>query len=150
MNWSDPNENISKYFKVKEALFLPKWGIFHQPNESEQMAISLMAERMDIIREYIEKPIIVLSWIRPDHVNCPGSEYHLCDYNDLVNGAPSSMHIYGSAVDWYCSDSCDIVRFNIQFKLEQWGIRMERLPMSNWIHVDNKTVSQGMQRYFIP
>ncbi|MBA4406976.1 hypothetical protein C0389_06855 [bacterium] len=138
MNWTNPKEQISKYFVVAEALYLPRWDIMHIPTEEEKENILKMAESMDIIREYLEKPITVLNWIRP------------VAYNVLIGGALKSMHILGKAVDWYCSENCDDIRMLLQFKLAEWNLRMERMPYGNWVHIDNREISNGMQRYFIP
>lgn len=148
MNWLNPEEKISKYFSVSEALYLPSWCVYHTPTETEKENILIMADKMDKARQYIDMPIIVLCWIRPTSVNCPESEYHGKDYNARIGGASKSMHILGSAVDWYSLKDCDELRMGLKFKLNEFGLRMEDLKGSNWIHCDNKEILNGGQRYF--
>jgi hypothetical protein len=149
MDWLDPKEHISKWFTVKEALWLPSFECLHIPSEQEKQDILIQAGRMDLIRDYIGKPINVHVWIRPIVTNCPGNPNDQKNYNALVGGAENSMHIYGKATDWDCGEDCDITRFNLRPVLEQFNIRME-FGTTTWIHTDCKEVAPYMKRYFIP
>jgi len=81
----------------------------------------------------------------------PGHPKHGQDYNALVKGAPSSMHKKGLAVDFsVVGMSCDDVRVLLSMKLKELGIRMERNPGSNWVHVDLRPVVNDADRYFHP
>lgn len=100
---------------------------------------------MDLVREYFDRPIII-------HV-C----YRSREYNKLVGGAKSSAHLAinpgEAAVDFHVSGiSCDDSREKIiqDKKLEGWGFRMEKLPGSNWIHLDSRKPAEGRPRYFLP
>lgn len=148
IDWSNPKEKISKYFTVKESLWLPSWQVYHIPSEEEKENILKIATKMDLVRDFVDMPIIVQCWIRPINVNSPDTIYHGKNYNEFIHGAPASTHILGMAVDWNCALNCDEIRFNLQFQLAAFGIRMERLPGSNWIHNDNKNTTG--ERYFIP
>lgn len=150
VDWSDKRSKISKYFTVREACWLPSWGILHRPNAVEKQKILEIAAKMDLIRELLGKAIAVHCWIRPNSVNHPGSVFHKKDYNGKVNGAYASGHISGGAVDWSCSMNCDDVRLLLEPKLEELGIRMEAAPGTNWIHVDTKPVIKNGSRYFRP
>jgi hypothetical protein len=140
IDWRDPKAKISKYFTVKEACWLPTWGQMHIPNEEEKQNIVKMAQTMDLIREFIQHPITVICWIRPVAYNS----------DPRIGGAPKSMHITGRAVDWTIGQDCDNIRKLIFPQLAFWNIRMEDLPHSKWIHVDNKEVSNDKFRFFKP
>jgi hypothetical protein len=141
IDWTNPKAKISKYFIVKEALYLPSWQALHIPSKVEQENILKLAEKMDLVREFIKSTISVHCWIRPV-LNNPASPYHGQDYNAHVKGAPGSSHKTGLAVDWSCIGSnCDDLRKFLIGKLAEWDLRMEDLPKSTWIHLaaDYKT-----------
>lgn len=148
IDWSNPKSKISKYFTVKEALWLPSWGVMHMPSEEEKANILKHAVKMDLIREFLNAPINVHCWIRPV-LNNPSSKYHGQDYNAFVKGAKNSSHRVGLATDYSASGlNCDDVRAKLEPKLEEWGLRMENLSGSNWVHVDSAPVIST--RYFKP
>lgn len=135
--------SISKYFTMREALWLPKWN--REANESDGldnnvlMNLSNLFEEMDLLREFFGRPIIV-------HV-----AYRPAEYNKLVKGAPKSAHLLGKAVDFHVAEmDCDVARQKILDAnlLELHGLRMENLPGSSWIHID--TMAPGKNRYFSP
>lgn len=136
IDWSNPESKISNHFTVKEACYLPSWKVMHNPSEAEKQNILKQAAKMDLIRDFLGAPINVHCWIRPV-LNCPGSEYHGRDYNAFVHGAKNSAHKIGLATDYDAQGmNCDNVRSELEPKLEQWQIRMERMPGGKWIHND--------------
>jgi hypothetical protein len=150
VNWADTKSKISKYFSVKEATFLPSWGIHHFPSETEKENILKMAAVMDKIRDFLGTPITVSVWIRPKAVNCLGSVHHGQDYNAFVKGAEFSAHIKGLAVDWVSKDKCDDIRAKLMPELENFGICIEDLPGSNWVHTDIGSPRPNGGRCFKP
>jgi len=149
IDWTDPTAKISKYFTVKEALYLPSWDVMHIPTEEQKANIVKMAAVMDKIRNYLGKPIIIHVWIRPI-LNKPGHERDGQDYSPFIKGAKMSAHKDGRAVDWHCKDyNCDYVRRLLLQKLEEYDIRVEDLPGSNWVHTDIKPPVNN-NRYFKP
>lgn len=149
INWLDPKAKISKYFTVKEALWLPSWQVMHTPSDTEKDNIVKMAQAMDLVRDFIDSPISIHVWIRPSTVNAPGSAHDQQDYNAFIKGAKSSSHRLGRAVDWSCKgQDCDDVRAKLEPKLEEFGLRMEKLLGSSWVHLDNMPVISN--RYFKP
>lgn len=136
--WTDPKAKISEHFTVKDALYLPSWQIFHTPSEEEKKNILAMAEKMELIREFLGgKPIHVNCWTRPEKVNSPKSFHHGQSYNRYVRGAPGSAHKEGKAVDFVVSKmTCDDVRECLRFKLEEFKLRCEDMPGSGWVHCD--------------
>lgn len=149
INWLDPKAKISKYFTVKEALYLPSWQVMHIPSESEKANILKMAAKMDRVRELMNNfPISVHVWIRPV-LNQPGHPKHGQDYNTFIKGAKNSAHKTGEAVDWSIKgEDCDKLRIALLIKLEELELRMEDLPGSNWIHLDCRPVVG--KRFFKP
>ena len=149
VDWNDPKSNISNHFTVREALWLPSWQVMHIPSDEEKANIIAQAQKMDLVREFLGVPLHVHCWIRPV-LNNPQSPYHGQDYNLLVHGAKGSVHMVGLATDYDAAGmNCDDVRAKLEPKLEEFGLRMERWPGSNWVHNDSKEPLPG-HRYFIP
>ena len=168
IDWSNPASKISKYFTVKEATFLPSWGILHIPTDDEKAKILKVAEKMDAIREFLNEPIQVHVWIRPEKANCPNSEWDGKDYNRYIyenqvwknltsaqkaeKKVPNSPHKTGDAVDWSIigkrtPEYCATIRSKLLSKLQELDIRMEDIE-GNWIHVDTRPVIS--RRFFKP
>ena len=153
IDWSNPKQMISKYFSVREALWLPKWSRLAAPgdgfNDGVASAILTFARLdMDRVREFIGVPIRVHCWYRPAR------------YNQEIGGAPHSSHRceFGySACDWDAiidsnldiGSNCDLLRSKLMGILEDFGLRMEdNGPKSPWIHLDNAPVKT--KRFFNP
>jgi uncharacterized protein YcbK (DUF882 family) len=142
-------DNASKYFKWRELLYLPSWSCYHVPSEEEIVNLKQLAEKMDEIREYLEKPIHVNCALRPQAANIPGNRMDGKDYNRLIGGAPNSAHVKGLAMDFTVSSiTCDDVRHLLEPKLAEFNIRMEMKPGSNWVHLD--LYPPRPNRYFRP
>ncbi len=150
IDWKDPKAKISKFFTVREALWLPSWEILHVPSEEEKKQILLVAEKMDLIREELSNPIIVHCWIRPKCANAPGSKWDRRNYNAFVGGSPGSAHIEGKAVDFHVARmTCGEVRQILQSRLNDLKIRMENIE-GNWVHVDIRDPLPRRSRFFKP
>jgi hypothetical protein len=148
IDWTNPTAKISKHFTVKEACWLPSWQVIHSPSEEEKANILKQAVKMDLIRDFLGVPLNVHCWIRPI-LNCPGHEHNGQDYNALVKGARNSAHKVGLATDYDAKElNCDDVRAKLEPKLEEWQIRMEKMPGSKWVHNDCAAVV--VYRYFNP
>jgi hypothetical protein len=148
IDWTDPSAKISKHFTVKEALWLPSWQVMHIPSEEEKSNILEQAKKMDMVRDFLSVGLNVHCWLRPV-LNNPTSLHHGQDYNAFVKGAKNSAHKIGKATDYDAQGlNCDNVRAELEPKLEEFGIRMERLDHSNWVHNDCAPVIA--KRYFVP
>ena len=149
IDWTKPRSQLTKHFTIHDALYLPSWKIYHIPSEEEKLNIIKQAEVMEKIREFLGLPIIISCWIRPSSVNCPVSVYHGKNYNQFVKGSKNSAHIVGLATDWYIKGKkCDDIRLLLVPKLEEFKIRLEDFPGSNWLHTDIAPVKY--KRLFIP
>lgn len=122
---------ISKFFSYKEALYLPQWNRCATKKDglTNEHLVNLkqLFNKMDAVREYVAAPIIVHVAFRPK------------DYNALVGGAKQSSHMQGMAIDFHVENiPCDDIRylFQVDNKLEEWGMRCEDAPGTNWIHLD--------------
>lgn len=147
-NWKDPNSKISKYFTVGEATLLPSWAVYHTTTSQEKADIIATAVIMDKIRDFLGAPIRVHCWIRPTYVDCTSEIHEGENYNHYVGGALHSAHILGRAVDFHVDGlTCDQVRAKLLPRLQEFGIRMENNPGSNWVHIDTYTAPEG-SRYF--
>jgi hypothetical protein len=149
-DWSNPKSKISKYFTVNDALILREWKRLADEtdglNDEIKSNILLTAKKMDIIREYIGKPILIKSWLRPSK------------YNVFIGGAPKSAHMDGLAVDWWTDQDgdgsltgkdCDELKSLLMPKLAEWEIRMEDNGKgARWVHIDLKPVKNS--RFFKP
>jgi len=137
IDWKNPQDKISKYFNVHDAIWLPSWQTYHLPTEEEQKNILEMAKKMDTVREFLNLPVNVHCWIRPEK------------YNKEIGGAPGSAHILGKAVDWDCGKNCDDVRQALLIKIPFWKLRMEDAPKTNWVHLGNDW-QLGKKYFFRP
>jgi hypothetical protein len=116
----------SKYFKWKEALWLPKVQAYAVPSVFQQENIVAQARALDKVRERFGA-MIIHSWLRPNL------------YNDLiVGGAKESSHELGMATDFSClSYSCDEVKKLIMADPDLYAGRGE-IDTTNWVHLDLK------------
>lgn len=153
IDWTDPQARVSKYFSVHETLFLPSWREYHIPNKSEKEEILKLALIMDEVRKFVDNPILVHVWIRPNKANIPGSKWNGHDYNHYIGStAKRSAHIYGRAIDFHVSGSegpqgCAAIRQKLLPKIEGWDLRMEDNE-GGWIHLDTNPVKNN--RFFKP
>lgn len=161
INWSNGNEKISKYFKVHDAIYFPRWNRLAVATdnftEDSQNGLIALFQAMDQVRELLGVPIIVHCAFRSPK------------YNIVVNGAEDSAHIarmiivdgrkyFIAACDFHplldCptqGDKCDKARKKIEPELEAFGLRMEdNPPGSLWIHLDNRPIPSGGNRVFKP
>ena len=140
IDWSDSTAKISKYFNVKEALWLNSEKRLANPNSEQKKAIWEMAQKMDVVREFLGKPMIVTSWLRP------------ADYNIKIGGSINSYHVKGMATDFVVKNmDCESVRQALLPKIKEWDLRMEdnaHINGGNWIHLDMGKVK--WKRFFKP
>lgn len=146
IDWTNPLQKISKYFTIKEAIFLPRWGRLANEIDglTDQVEDSLLKFfwQLDVVREYLNKPINVHVSFRP------------AAYNKLIKGAKRSAHLCQG--DWAACDfsvaglDCDKAREIIVPKLEEWQFRCENVPGGNWVHLDNRPLTENGLRFFKP
>ncbi len=145
MDWTDPSCLVSKYFTVKEAIWLPKWQRLASVGdgltpEVEQTLEDFFIRFMDPVREFLGKPMRVHCCFRPEV------------YNREVGGAKDSAHMAKNgyaALDFDTGEQCaNFTRSQLLPRLADFGLRMEDLPDSNWTHLDNAPVKTN--RYFKP
>lgn len=143
ITWTDESCMIAKYFTVKDALMLHKWNRLAVEadglTEDVKKNLITLFQKMDLIREFFNKPIIV-------HVS-----YRPAEYNKLVGGADTSAHLSGKACDFHFEDLSITMAQNIIMRrdmLMAWDVRMEQ-STPTWIHIGNDYSGQG-NRYFIP
>jgi uncharacterized protein YcbK (DUF882 family) len=150
INWNNPQDKISRFFTVKEALWLPNWKILAIPTDSQKEIICKLAEKLDKVRDLLG-PCVLHCWLRTNDTICLDPKYLHKNYNLFVGGALGSMHITGGAADFHIpSITCDEARSLLLPKLEEFNIRLEDKPKSNWLHIDIKEVLPGMKRFFKP
>ena len=133
-------EHVTDNFTWAEALTLHNWGFAAVPSAHIHNNIIKTCVKLELIRSFFgDKPIRVLSFFRP------------AAYNAAVKGSAQSAHIDGLACDFVVKDiHSHHARLKLLKKLDEFGIRMERLPEDhNWVHID-LIMPLGDSRYFFP
>lgn len=145
----DPNDKISSHFTFKEALWLPSWNRMGGASDGLDQAVldrlTNLCNKMDLVREYFGQSVHVHVTWRP------------AKYNAEIGGAKNSAHCAAAnmdaAMDFHVDGlDCDQARSKIlqDNKLEEWGMRMEDLPGSSWVHLDSREPLPGHPRFFKP
>lgn len=141
--------SVSKYFTWGEALLLPSWDMYAIPTQGQAREITILALRLDQVREILQVPLRVTSWLRPV-IEGRG------DYNEFIGGAKNSNHKRGAAVD-VVPQGKSIRRcyHEIEPYLGELGLRMERIDkpdgtVRDWLHFDTGCVPEGGKRVFLP
>ena len=136
---------VSKYFDEKETTVSAtgeRLKIKNIPNQDEKDNILYTASRMDVIREYLGAPLIVLSWFRSEELNT------------AVKGSKTSAHRFGMAVDVYSTkmNSKDIYNKLIEAQAKEI-IQFDQLiyyPKQNFVHIGFKlNKDQERNMYFV-
>lgn len=174
IDWENPKARLSENFSVKEALFLPSWGVQHVPSVEEKKALEGIAKKVskavDKLEEKLGKKlqVNVHAWMRPGVANIPGSRWHGKDYNRYIyetqvwkaltpeqrvaKKVPNSPHKTGHAIDFHIvgyegKEKCAEIRKLLEPHLEELGLRMEDM-VGGWIHLDDLPVVN--RRFFKP
>jgi len=127
------------HFTWGEVLWLPTWKLHVYPSDEQCLNLVKICIKLDWIRDYFGYPIKVTSGLRPEI------------YNRTIGGAFHSAHITGEAVDFQVAGmKPNAVRAKLKPMLTHLGLRMENLPDSNWVHIDNKMTGHGGARFFTP
>jgi len=172
-DWSDPKSKITPNFSVGEATLLPKFGIYHIPNDTEKSNITKLANAIQKVRDVYGKPMNISNWIRPivtagkldssgKIVKDPQSKYNGQDYNAAITnkttgqqgGSPTSKHKTGLAVDIRDGDRT-LTNFLLknQKLLGDNNLWMEdEKSAHDWVHLDlgdrSKGEGPGRERIF--
>jgi hypothetical protein len=145
-----PQDNISKHFTYREALWLPTWNRMGNTtdglNDDVIARLQFLTSKMDAVREYFDASVNVHVCWRP------------AKYNAEIGGAPNSAHCAPSdmiaAMDFDVEGlTCDDAKAMIlkDNKLEEWGMRMEdNGDGAHWIHLDTRPILSGHPRFFKP
>lgn len=135
---------VGEFFTIQEVTYLPKLDLYHIPSIPQLINAIALAQKMDVIRSFFNRRIIVHSWVRPEHVNSTLPGVTGTNYNKLIGGSEHSGHITASAIDYHidgfegiigCREAREvIVKSGL---LEKLHLRMEDRE-GDWIHNDNK------------
>lgn len=140
VNWTDPNVKVSRYFTVKEMLWLPSWSRLATEadglNDEVKANLIKLANVMDQVREYLGKPVRVHVTYRPE------------EYNRQIGGALRSAHTLGLAMDFDVGEDCNETRQTLLPKLEEFNLRMENIN-GQWVHL-GADWQPGKSRFFKP
>ena len=136
---------ISKYFTERESTVSAtgeRLKIKNIPNQDEKDNILYTASRMDIVREYLGVPLIVLSWFRSEELNT------------AVKGSKTSAHRHGLAVDVYSTKMSSKDIYNKLIEAQAKGIiQFDQLiyyPKQNFVHIGFKLNKDHERKmYFI-
>lgn len=148
-----------KYFTWKDALWLNSWKRFANSTDglTQQIINSIEFFTKDFllpVRELLNVPFIVHSWYRPPI------------YSEIIGSTRTSTHtgtqIFSVdycviAIDFHpvftgnIIEDCNKAKEILLPKLDDFNIRMENNgDKANWIHLDNKILVKGRNRYFLP
>ncbi|BBA51988.1 hypothetical protein FV113G1_23380 [Fusobacterium varium] len=136
---------VSKYFDEKETTVSAtgeRLKIKNIPNQDEKDNILYTASRMDIVREYLGIPLIVLSWFRCKELNI------------AVKGSKTSAHRFGLAVDVYSTRMSSKDIYNKLIEAQAKGVlQFDQLiyyPKQNFVHIGFKlNKDQERNMYFV-
>ena len=136
---------VSEYFTEQETVVSAegtKRGIENIPNRDEKDNILYTASRMDLIREYLGIPLIVLSWFRSEELNT------------AVQGSKTSFHRFGLAVDVYSTKMSSKEIYNRLIEAQAKGIiQFDQLiyyPKQNFVHIGFRVnKEQERKKYWI-
>lgn len=128
--------NLSKYFTLEEATFsetAARHGIENQPDELTLSQMKRTAEKLDAVREFLNVPVYVSSWLR------------VLELNRKIGSKDSSQHVKGEAVDFKAAKfgtPKDIVD-----ALMTAGIEFDQLILefNSWVHVSFRDESNRGQ-----
>jgi len=133
----DDNIPGCKNFIWREALHLDSLGACVYADDEVIENLTEIFQKLQWIRNYFNRSIKINSAYRP------------VKYNRHIGGSYRSQHIAGKAIDFRVKGvRCDKVREAMIPELEMLGLRMEKLPKSNWVHIDTGEVIKN--RYFRP
>ncbi len=126
----------SKYFKYSE--FLKDREIEYPLSDTLKTNMSVLLNRLDVLRHDWGKPMIISSGYRPGR------------FNKAAGGAPSSAHMTCEAVDIQDRDG-ELAKFlSEEGLLASYGFYMEnpsRTP--GWCHLQTRATKSG-NRIFMP
>lgn len=136
---------ISKYFTERETTVSAmgeRLKIKNIPSRDEKDNILYTASRMDLIREYLGIPLIVLSWFRSEELN------------SAVKGSKTSAHRFGLAVDVYSTKMSSKEIYDKIIEAQVKGIiQFDQLiyyPKQNFVHIGFKlNKDQERKKYWI-
>lgn len=129
MDWGTPDQMVSQYFSVQEALWLHHWGRLATEEDglTEEVKQNLftLCALLDKIRDYLTHPMNVTSMYRSQVYN------HILGINPTAD-----VHNMGMAVDFTCPGlTVKEVQDKLRPVLETYGIRMEK-GTDTWVHLD--------------
>jgi hypothetical protein len=120
----------SKYFRWKEVLWLDTWKVYAIPTDIQYLNMLQFVKKMDMVRKYLDTPMIITSGIRPPLYNKWNKPYG-------VGGSFMSLHMRAEAIDFYTKKiPAKKLREILEPVLEDFNIRMENLSWASWVHID--------------
>ncbi len=124
------DKQLTPHFKLSEFLKSDKadeYNIENIPNDYELENIQYTAEQLEIIRNYLQKPIVIKSGFRCEELN------------KIVKGAKNSYHKLGLAVDLnFGSQINNYNFFTLVKQLMNKGLPVDELIDEynlSWVHI---------------
>ena len=130
---------LSNHFSLEEATYSEtaiRLNLDNQPDETILSNMIFTATQMDLIREAVDVPIKINSWLRIPEVN------------QAVGGVGHSAHMDGFAVDCNCSKfSCplEFAEF-VRDYLNTNNIPFDQIihEYGSWMHISFAPAARGM------
>lgn len=128
---------ITEHFSLREltrSASAARHGIANIPSEAEMGNIKYTAEKLETIRTYVGRPLIVTSCFRSERVN------------KLVGGSPTSAHRFGLAADCDAMGMTSLAFAKLIIKMRDEGkIAFDQLILEfpergdgAWVHIGFK------------
>ena len=127
MDWTNPEEQVTEHFKVKDALMLHSWNrLGNQVDGADFDKLLALCQKLEEVRALLGCPMNVHCMFRSQAYNQSQGIKPLAD-----------VHSMSIACDFDCNQSMTIdeVKNALEPQLERLGIRME-FGTTTWVHVD--------------
>ena len=126
--------NLSPHFTYAEAVHTNQC-VANEPGPVALANIEYVADKMELVREILGKPITVNSWFRSQQVN------------ELVGGARNSDHLSGCAVDFVSPQFGTPIQICQELIKHQDVLGYKQLIFEHtWVHISWNSVPGSKQR----
>lgn len=128
---------ITEHFSLREltrSVTAARHGVPNTPSDAEMDNIKFTAQKLEEIRTYVGRPLIVTSCFRSERVN------------KLVGGSPTSVHRFGLAADCDAMGMTSLAFAKLLIKMRDEGkIAFDQLILEfpergdgAWVHIGFK------------
>jgi hypothetical protein len=142
MDWTNPQEQVTKHFTVNDCLMLHEWNRLATESDGADFdKLTTLCQKIEEVRSILGCPINV-------HCIFRSTAYNL--EQGILKPTGLDVHAMNEAIDLDCNGSLTIQQIKdiLEPQLENLGIRMER-GTNTWVHLDLHAPGPS-GRYFTP